>query len=55
VRFIKAFQLRKRVPQGLKPGFLKVLTGTAKEAAEKLDKASKSSPQALKRNAFSMT
>jgi|SRR5271154_1067109 len=30
VRFINAFQLRKRVPQGLKPAFLKVLVGTAK-------------------------
>jgi hypothetical protein len=36
VCFINAFQLRKRVPQGLKPAFLKVLIGTAREAAEKL-------------------
>jgi hypothetical protein len=29
--------------------------GTAEEPAEKVDKAEKSSPQALQRNAFSMT
>jgi len=53
--FKNAFQHRKRGPQGLKPAFLKVLVGTAEEAAEKLTKAAKSSPQALKRNTFSTT
>jgi hypothetical protein len=55
VCFINAFQLARHVPQRLKPAFFRALNGTALEPAEKVDKAEKSSPQALKRNAFSMT
>jgi hypothetical protein len=39
----------------VKLAFFQTLGGTAKEAAEKLYKAVKSSPQALKRNTFSAT
>jgi hypothetical protein len=53
--FKNAFQVGRRIPQGLKPAFLLAQGGTAEEAAEKLDTTAKSSPQALKRNTFSMT
>jgi hypothetical protein len=43
------------VPQGLKPTYLLARGGTAEEAAEKVSKGAKNSPQALKRDALSMT
>ena len=42
-------------PERLKPAVFVSLSGTAEEAAEKLNKAAKNSPQALKRNTFSTT
>jgi hypothetical protein len=36
-------------PLGLEPAFLAIVSGTAKEAAEKLIRTAKSPPQALKR------
>ncbi len=43
------------LPQGLKPAYLLARGGTAEEAAEKVEKDTKSSPRALKRNALSAT
>ena len=36
VGFINAFQLGRRVPEGLKPAFFQALNDTAKDAAEKV-------------------
>jgi hypothetical protein len=47
--FKNAFQVGRRIPQGLKPVFLLAHGGTAEEAAEKVIRIAKSSPQALKR------
>ncbi len=43
------------VAQGLKPAYLSGRGGTAEEAAENVEKGTKSSLRALKRNAFSAT
>jgi hypothetical protein len=53
--FVLSASVSTLTTSGVMPASLLGLGGTTEEAAEKLNKASKSSPQALKRNTFSTT
>jgi len=53
--FHKCLSVRKARPSGAKARIFVAHGGTAEQAAEKVDKAAKNSPQALKRDTLSTT